>query len=84
LWLFGQTTFYHQLEAQHLPASPLEKGRKPNTPSTNSRHLADFVGTYNLGRRLKTSHYEFICKTWASQLHNRNAPTSIRFSKCRD
>ncbi|TPM25344.1 hypothetical protein FJ958_21895 [Mesorhizobium sp. B2-3-5] len=29
----GQTTFYHQLEALHLLASPLKMGLKPNTPS---------------------------------------------------
>ena len=33
-------------------------------------HLADFVGAYNYGRRLKTLKglmpYEAICKTWTS------------------
>lgn len=33
------------------------------------RHLADFVATYNFGRRLKTlkglTPHEFICKRWA-------------------
>lgn len=37
----GQTTFYHQLEAQHLPASPLKKGRKPNTPIYPENRLID-------------------------------------------
>jgi transposase InsO family protein len=35
------------------------------------RHLNDFVGAYNFGRRLKTlkglTPYEFICKCWTSE-----------------
>jgi transposase InsO family protein len=35
------------------------------------RHLDDFVGPYNFGRRLKTLNgltpYEFICKRWTSE-----------------
>ena len=35
------------------------------------RHLTDFIGAYNFGRRLKTlkglTPYEFICKCWTSE-----------------
>ena len=35
------------------------------------RHLADFVATYNFGRRLKLlkglTPYEFICKRWTTE-----------------
>lgn len=34
-------------------------------------HLADFIGAYNFGRRLKTlkglTPYEIICKVWTSE-----------------
>ncbi len=36
-------------------------------------HLRDFIDAYNFARRLKTlrglTPYEFICKTWTSDLH---------------
>jgi hypothetical protein len=32
LWLFQQTTFYHQLEAQHLDASPSKMGLQAEYP----------------------------------------------------
>jgi hypothetical protein len=32
LWLFQQTTFYHQLEAQHLDASPPKMGLQAEYP----------------------------------------------------
>jgi hypothetical protein len=49
------------------------------------RHLADFVGAYNFGRRLKTlkglTPFEFISKCWTSEPQRFKL---IRSSKCRD
>ena len=49
----------------------LHGGATTTAAICRARHLADFVNSFNFGRRLKTlkglTPYEAICKTWTTE-----------------